>query len=143
MSDKKEQAAPSEEQMSLAAQSQQILDSVGVVISDFQQQWAARFNLAAKEWQLSKQSASMVVILSLMLAAVLSTVWLISNLALGFMLFQAGLGVYILSLCLLVLNISLMLVLWLTIKKLCRNIGFSRFIDTLSSNTANTDTTME
>ena len=139
MSNANEQPAPTEEQISLADQSQQVFDSVGAVLADCQQQWAARFSLAGKEWQLSKQSASMIVILCLMLAAILSTIWLISNLALGYMLYQAGLTIYVLCMCLLVLNLGLMFILWLTIKTLCLNIGFSRCLNSLTSNTANSE----
>jgi hypothetical protein len=135
MSSINEKAASTEDKTSLGAQSQLALDSVGAVFSDFQQQWAARFSLAGKEWQLTKQSASMVVIMCLMLAAILSTIWLLSNLAMGYMMFQAGLSVYGLCFCLVTLNIGLMIVLWLTIKKLCLNIGFSRCINSLTDGT--------
>ena len=137
--DKQEQPASTDEDATLVAQSQLVLDSVGAVFSDLKQQWSARFSLAGKEWQLSKQSASMTVILCLMLAAVLSTVWLLSNLAMGYMLFQAGLSIYILFLSLVILNIALMLVLWHTIKNLCKNIGFSRCINSLTSDTADNE----
>lgn len=137
MSSEDKQTAPTEEQATLAEQSQLVFDSVGAVFNDFQQQWSARFKLAGKEWQLTKQSASMVVILCLMLAAILSTVWLLGNLAIGFMLFETGLSVYMLCLSLMGVNIVLVLVLWQTIKTLCLNIGFSRCINSLSSDLPN------
>jgi flagellar biosynthesis protein FliR len=135
MSDANKQPATTEEQMSLADQSQQVFDSVGAVLADYQQQWSARFSLAGKEWQLTKQSVTIIVVLCLMLAATLSTLWLISNVALGFMLYQAGLNVYILCLCLMALNIGLMLIIWKTIKTLCKNVGFSRSINSLTGDT--------
>ncbi|WP_340677360.1 hypothetical protein [Paraglaciecola sp.] len=132
MSDTNEQPASTEEQISLADQSQQVFDSVGAVLADYQQQWSARFSLASKEWQLTKQSVTIIVILCLMLAAILSTLWLISNVALGFMLYQSGLNVYILCLSLMTLNIGLMIIIWKTIKTLCKNVGFSRCINSLT-----------
>lgn len=125
-------SAPKATDASLGAEAQALMHALESVFSSYQQRWLAHINLAGKEWQLSKQAVSMILLLTLFMSAVMSCLWILCNLALGSVLYQLGWPLYALSLSLITLNIALLLVLWKAINVLTNKVGFSRSVAALS-----------
>lgn len=111
---------------SLGDEAQRLIKAAELLFNGYKQQCSAHLDLAGKEWKLSKQAVSMILMLTLFLSAVLSTLWILCNVALGSVLYQLGWPIYALSSILILLNILLMLVLWKTINSLANRVGFSR-----------------
>lgn len=131
MTEPTNQTAPNDSDASLGAEAQALMQSMGLVFNSYQQRCVAHLNLAGKEWQLSKQAVSMILLLTLFMSAVMSCLWILCNVALGSMLHNMGWPLYALSLSLMALNIALLMVLWTAINSLANRVGFSRSIAAL------------
>lgn len=131
MTDPEKQSSPEAAQENLGAEAQQLLHSAELLVDGYKQKCSAHLNLASKEWKLTKQSVSMLLMLTLFMSAVLSSLWIVCNVALGSVLYQLGWPIYALSLSLIVVNLILLFVLWTTINALANKVGFSRSIAAL------------
>lgn len=132
MSAPKQQQAPESVDNTLSADLQKAFDSAGELLSTYQYTWSARLVLAQQEWALTKNAASMVLILALFMAAVIASLWLIINATIGTLLYQNGVPLWIIGLTLILTNTGLIVVLWTTMRHLLHNIGFSQLVKSLS-----------
>ncbi|MDP5031322.1 MAG: hypothetical protein NWQ54_15795 [Paraglaciecola sp.] len=133
MSDSDNTSIPQGPQPSMGADVKQLLDSADLLIDGYKDKYSAQVNLASKEWKLSKQSLSMLLMLTMFMSAVLASLWILFNVALGSVMHNAGWPLYLLSSVLIVLNLLLLFVLWRTINSLADRVGFSRSISALFS----------
>tara|TARA_R110002167_G_scaffold260869_6_gene467318 strand:- start:4374 stop:4775 length:402 start_codon:yes stop_codon:yes gene_type:complete len=132
MSGEQNQQTSTEEELALRAQIERTVDSVGGLIAAYQQRFKSHYKLGQKEWLLSKQSAALVLLLTLIMSAMISTLWLITNGVIGSVLYKVGCPLWGLGSILLLLNIGIIIGLWQTIKTLIQKIGFSRLISSFS-----------
>lgn len=132
MSSEQNQQTSTEEELALRAQIERTVDSVGGLIAAYQQRFKSHYKLGQKEWLLSKQSAALVLLLTLIMSAMISTLWLITNGVLGSVLYKVGCPLWGLGSILLLLNVGIIIGLWQTIKTLIQKIGFSRLISSFS-----------
>jgi len=132
MSVDQESQTSTEEELALGAQIERTVDAVGGLITAYQQRFKSHYKLAQKEWLLSKQSVALILLLTLIMSAMISTLWLIINGVIGSLLFKAGCPLWGLGSILLLLNIGFIIGLWQTIQSLIHKIGFSRLINSLS-----------
>ncbi|MEP7702567.1 hypothetical protein [Paraglaciecola sp. 25GB23A] len=132
MSGEQNQQTSTEEELALRAQIERTVDSVGGLIAVYQQRFKSQYNLAQKEWVLSKQSAALILLLTLILSAMISTLWLITNGVIGSLLYKVGCPLWGLGSILLLFNVGIIIGLWQTIKTLIQKIGFSRLISSFS-----------
>lgn len=124
----KQQSDPTDTDASLGSEAQQLLKSMSLMIKSYQQQYASHLTLAGSEWKLSKQATSMILLLTLFMSAVLSSLWILCNVALGSVLHHLDWPIYALSLALMALNVGLLIILWKTVQTLLSKVGFSRSI---------------
>jgi hypothetical protein len=132
MSGEQKQQTSTEEELALRAQIERTVDSVGGLIAAYQQRFTSHYKLAQKEWLLSKQSAALILLLTLIMSAMISTLWLIANGVIGSLLYKVGFPLWGLGCVLLLFNVGIIIGLWQTIKTLIQKIGFSRLIGSFS-----------
>ncbi|MCV2885179.1 hypothetical protein OE749_10800 [Aestuariibacter sp. AA17] len=114
------------ESLSDSALLEEIFSAGTELAEGYQQQWNAGVRLAQYEWQHSKHSFFLTILLSIVLGVVIAGLWGLINwaVALGLMSIDANYWVVIPSLF--VLNLFASYVLWHTIKQTSSRIGFSR-----------------
>jgi hypothetical protein len=117
----------------LSADLLKAIDSTGGLISAYHQTWTARMDLAQKEWVLTKHAVSMVLVVTLVMSAVISSLWILVNVGLASALYQGGVAIWAISLVLMFINIGLLILLWKTLRHLLGNIGFSQLLTSLSN----------
>jgi hypothetical protein len=127
-----QQTTTTEEELALRAQIERTVDSVGGLIAAYQHRFKSHYKLAQKEWLLSKHSAALILLLTLIMSAMISTLWLITNGIIGAVLYKVGCPLWGLGSILLFFNVGIIIGLWQTINTLIQKIGFSRLISSFS-----------
>ncbi|WJG09240.1 hypothetical protein [Aliiglaciecola sp. LCG003] len=89
-------------------------------------QYAAGKDVVGAEWSLTKRSLGMSLLLGLLLCAVLSTTFVLVNVAIGVGLYTLGVHLALVFLALFCLDVVAVMICWKVLKRVCQQITMNR-----------------